>query len=171
MIVLTCGCAHSWVIPTTSALAWTRAVMTDPCPACGNVGGVRYGSTFPDPNIREVIAGLDGCKYAPVAILERSVLEPPRNTTLVLVAVRWRVIDVTMETVCEVDRQTRTITKTWLGAVAPYKTGLRRLPMWGDTRGILYDVILTLAAGDGPITDWQAWVASTLHNAGNRGIE
>lgn len=170
MIIITCGCAHSWVFPTTSAPAWSRAIQHDPCPSCGNVGGTRFGSVLPDPDIRTLLADLESCGRRPGAILSRSVSVSQNNTNLPLVTVVWRNSAETVEVVCEVDRRLRSITKMWVAGVEPNK-GRRRRTRWVGMRGLLHDLIMTLAMGQGPVTDWQAWVSSILHNADNQGTE
>jgi hypothetical protein len=154
MITVTCGCAHSWVLPTMSASKWSHALQHDLCPACGTVGGPRFCSSFSDPSIEEVIGSLGACAFPPCRVLSWHVLEPRNNPKLALVTMQvergpWRT-----ELIGEVDRGRDAITKAWFARLAPDVIGMRRMPVNGIT-GQIADLMLSIGMGETSVVDWQ----------------
>lgn len=161
MIIVTCGCAHSWTLPTMSASQWSHALWHDLCPACGAVDGPRFCSSFPDPSIGDVIRTLAANNTQPCRVVSWSTLEPQNNPHLSLVTLNAEGNGGRAELIAEVDRRRDAITKAWFARTSPVKTDMRRLPLNALT-GNVADLMLSIGMNEKPVTDWQAFAQKAI---------
>lgn len=161
MITVTCGCAHSWTLPTMSASGWSHALQHDLCPACGTVGASRFCSSFADPSIGDVISTLAANGAQPCRVVSWSIMAPQHNSHLSLVTINAEGRGGGAELIAEVDRRRDAITKAWFARTHPVKTDMRRLPLEALT-GNVADLMLSIGMGEKPVTDWQAFASQAI---------
>lgn len=156
MLIITCPCAHEWVISTAPGVNWAHTLQTDPCPACGRDSGDRTANTAPDPSINDVLRSLAANEMQPCRVLSWSIIELGHNTHLTLVTINAEDSGGGAELIAEVDRRRDAITKAWFARTHPMKTDMRRLPVETLT-GNVADLMLSIGMGEKPVVDWQAF--------------